>query len=54
MEIYQKDFNIDYKEDRSPVMVADIKANDIIIKHLKEKFPTMRYYQKKVQMMNQD
>lgn len=39
MEIYQKDFNIDYKEDRSPVTVADIKANDIIIKHLKEKFP---------------
>lgn len=39
MEIYQKDFKINYKEDESPVTIADIQANDIIISRLKEKFP---------------
>lgn len=39
MEIYNTDFSVDYKEDDSPVTQADIQANNIIINHLKEKFP---------------
>jgi len=39
MEIYQGDnFNIETKEDNSPVTVADLKANDYICKSLKEHF----------------
>ena len=36
MEIYQKDFNIEYKEDNSPLTEADIKSNSIICDSLEE------------------
>lgn len=36
MTIYNKDFNIDYKEDDSPVTKADIIANEIIINGLQK------------------
>lgn len=39
MEIYRTKFNVDYKEDESPVTIADITANNIIINRLKEAFP---------------
>ena len=34
--IYQTDFSVEYKNDTSPLTLADKKANDIIIRHLKE------------------
>lgn len=34
MEIYVKDFDIEYKEDTSPLTEADKKANDVIIEGL--------------------
>jgi len=39
MEIYQKDFRVEYKDDQSPLTEADTKANDIICSSLKELYP---------------
>jgi len=39
MEIYEKDFSIDYKDDKSPLTEADIKANDIICAALSSLYP---------------
>jgi len=39
LEIYSKDFSIDYKEDYTPVTEADRKSNDYIISVLKSKYP---------------
>jgi len=36
MEIYKKDFSVEYKDDKSPLTEADLKANEIICKALKE------------------
>jgi 3'(2'), 5'-bisphosphate nucleotidase len=39
MEIYSKDFQVEYKDDKSPLTEADTKANEIICKRLKELYP---------------
>ena len=39
MEIYAKDFDIDYKEDRSPLTEADLKSNAIICSRLDALYP---------------
>lgn len=39
MEIYKRDFKIQYKKDNSPLTEADIKANDIICEALKKLYP---------------
>lgn len=39
MEIYETDFQVDYKEDQSPLTMADRKANDYIVSNLMDKFP---------------
>jgi 3'(2'), 5'-bisphosphate nucleotidase len=39
LDIYQKDFSVDYKDDSSPVTEADKKANDYIVNKLKKKYP---------------
>ena len=39
LKIYNTDFNIDYKNDNSPLTEADNKSNDIIIRKLKDEFP---------------
>lgn len=41
MEIYKKDFTVEYKDDKSPLTEADIKANDIICMGLKELYPNI-------------
>lgn len=41
MEVYQKDFTIDFKEDMSPLTEADLKANEVICKSLKELYPSI-------------
>lgn len=40
MNIYQTDFEVEYKADQSPLTLADQKANKIITSLLKEHFPT--------------
>jgi len=41
MEIYQKDFKIDYKDDKSPLTEADTRANEIICSALKKLYPAI-------------
>lgn len=36
LEVYKKDFEVDYKEDNSPLTDADRRANSIIVEALKE------------------
>jgi len=36
MEIYQRDFNIEYKDDKSPLTEADLASNEVIIQALEK------------------
>ena len=38
IEIYKSDFSISFKDDKSPLTVADIESNNIILKILKKEF----------------
>lgn len=39
MEIYNKDFHVDYKDDKSPLTEADLKSNELICKELNRLYP---------------
>ncbi|MEA3314798.1 MAG: 3'(2'),5'-bisphosphate nucleotidase CysQ [Campylobacterota bacterium] len=41
MDIYKKDFTVDYKDDNSPLTEADIKANELICSKLIELYPNI-------------
>jgi 3'(2'), 5'-bisphosphate nucleotidase len=41
LEVYQKDFSVDHKEDNTPLTEADLAANHIISSALKILFPTI-------------
>ncbi len=41
MEIYQKDFSVEYKDDASPLTEADLKANQIICDALMKLYPNI-------------
>jgi len=41
MQIYNRDFNIEYKDDKSPLTEADLKANDIICSNLTRLYPNI-------------
>lgn len=41
MKIYRKDFQIDYKEDNSPLTEADTKSNEIICSALEKLYPNI-------------
>jgi len=41
MEIYKKDFTVEYKEDDSPLTAADTKANEIICSALEKLYPNI-------------
>ncbi|PKR77800.1 3'(2'),5'-bisphosphate nucleotidase [Halalkalibacillus sediminis] len=41
MGIYQKDFNVEYKEDDSPLTEADQKAHQVIESELKQHYPSI-------------
>lgn len=41
MEIYKQDFEVKYKDDNSPLTIADEKANQIICEKLKELYPNI-------------
>ncbi|MDF1875331.1 3'(2'),5'-bisphosphate nucleotidase CysQ [Sulfurimonas sp. SAG-AH-194-I05] len=39
LSIYNEDFSVTYKADNSPLTQADLKANDLICRRLKESYP---------------
>lgn len=39
MEVYRTDFDVDYKEDESPLTMADKKANALIVSGLAKEYP---------------
>lgn len=39
LEVYQRDFTVDFKDGREPVTLADRQADEIIISGLRQKFP---------------
>jgi len=41
MQIYAKDFNVEYKDDKSPLTEADILANEIICSALQKLYPSI-------------
>ncbi len=41
MEIYSKDFRVEYKDDNSPLTEADISSNEIICSELKKLYPNI-------------
>ncbi|WP_428737622.1 3'(2'),5'-bisphosphate nucleotidase CysQ [Sulfurimonas sp.] len=41
MEIYNRDFSIEYKDDKSPLTEADLKSNEIICNKLQEMYPNI-------------
>jgi len=41
MEIYQRGYTVDIKDDMSPLTEADLASNDIILSHLKKEFPNI-------------
>ena len=40
MKVYETDFTVDYKEDHSPLTMADRNANEVIVSGLKKAFPS--------------
>jgi 3'(2'), 5'-bisphosphate nucleotidase len=36
LEVYHGDFNVQYKDDRSPLTLADKRSHDIIVRHLSD------------------
>ncbi|WP_428024560.1 3'(2'),5'-bisphosphate nucleotidase CysQ [Arcobacter sp.] len=41
IEIYRKDFQVEYKDDKSPLTEADLKSNEIICNSLKKLYPNI-------------
>ena len=41
MEIYKKDFMVDYKDDKSPLTQADLKSNELICSELNRLYPNI-------------
>ena len=39
LKVYNTDFNVEFKDDKSPLTVADKNANDVIVRTLKKEFP---------------
>jgi len=39
MDIYSKDFDVEYKDDKSPLTIADLRANEIICNSLINLYP---------------
>lgn len=52
MEIYNRDFHIEYKDDKSPLTEADLKSNEIIIAALEELYPEIPLLSEEGKKMN--
>ncbi len=40
IKVYNQDFDVEYKEDQSPLTLADKRSNEVIVEGLKKAFPT--------------
>lgn len=54
LEVYKTDFDVDYKEDESPLTAADQAANDIIVKALAEHYPEIPIISEEIKNMEYD
>lgn len=52
MKIYQKDFQIEYKDDKSPLTEADTKSNEIICNALMELYPDISILSEENKVIN--
>lgn len=43
MEVYSRDFNVEVKDDKSPLTEADRKSNDVILRELQALYPGIPY-----------
>ena len=43
LNIYNTDFDVDYKDDESPLTIADERANDLLVKRIAEKYPDTNF-----------
>ncbi|MCB0776300.1 MAG: 3'(2'),5'-bisphosphate nucleotidase CysQ [Chitinophagaceae bacterium] len=41
MQVYKKDFSVEYKEDKSPLTEADMSAHQVIKSYLEDRFPIL-------------
>jgi len=48
MKIYEKDFSVEYKDDKSPLTEADRVSNEIICNHLQNTFPIISEENKRI------
>lgn len=49
LDIYRTDFDVDYKQDESPLTIADQQANDYLVSQLKSFFPTIEFITEETQ-----
>jgi 3'(2'), 5'-bisphosphate nucleotidase len=54
MDIYREDFEVAYKEDKSPLTKADIKSNQIICEALQELYPSIPILSEENKMIDYD
>ena len=54
MEIYDRDFEIEYKDDSSPLTEADIRSNEIICRRLKESYPDINILSEESSIVDYD
>ena len=52
LEIYNTDFDVEVKEDQSPLTIADKTANDIIINSLTAIYPDIPYVSEEIKQMS--
>ena len=54
MEIYKKDFLVEFKDDKSPLTEADTKSNEIICNKLLKLYPSIPIMSEENEQMNYD
>ncbi|MCW5906980.1 MAG: 3'(2'),5'-bisphosphate nucleotidase CysQ [Chitinophagales bacterium] len=51
MEVYQRNFSVETKDDKSPLTEADRKSNDVILNGLKQHYPSIPFISEEVKQM---
>lgn len=54
MEIYQRDFSVEYKDDKSPLTEADKKSNTVILDGLKKLYPDIPFISEETKLTAYD
>lgn len=49
LDVYHTDFDVDYKEDESPLTIADQRANDLLVEQLSQKYPSTNFITEETQ-----